>query len=170
MPEVELWWLTVSLNFLISLFVPCLYRSTHFLFQWFLQLSSLTFLNKTETKSNTIVLVLLLIAPPHSMDDFKQSMVCTAQYSKSVRLCTLLVFRCALTRSSGHVLIKRYWRSHRSPARCRQFLCQFSWRCEFGSRCICPQALQKETYREITHPVIQVSVSTFYTSLTYLLY
>lgn len=101
------------------------------------------------------------------MDDFKQSMVCTAQYSKSVRLCTLLVFRCALTRSSGHVLIKRYWRSHRSPARCRQFLCQFSWRCEFGSRCICPQALQKETYGEITHPVIQVSVSTFYTSLTY---
>lgn len=51
-----------------------------------LQLSSLTFLNKTETKSNTIVLVLLLIAwaPPVSMDDFKQSMVCAAQYSKTL--------------------------------------------------------------------------------------
>lgn len=171
MPDVELcvvlWWLTVSLNYLISLFVPhCTDLHIFFYANGILQVSSLTFLNKTETKSSTIVHCFSLHQLHLTAWMISNSLWCVQNNTvTSVTLCKLLVFRCALTRSFGHVLIKRYWRSHRSPARCRQFLCQFSWRCEFGSRYICPQALQKEKYREITHPVIQVGVSTSYTSL-----
>lgn len=81
---VVVWWLTVSLKFLTSVFVPCCTDLHTFCANGILQLSSLTFLNKTETKSNTIVLLLIAWAPPVSMDDFKQSMVCAAQYSKTL--------------------------------------------------------------------------------------
>lgn len=44
---------------------------------------------------------------------------------------------------------KGYWQSHRNPAGCRRFLCLFSWRCEFWSRYICPQALRGERKSKI---------------------
>lgn len=97
MPEVELCCSVMTdcfLKFFDQSICPLFVQIyTLFYANSILQLSSLTFLNKTETKSNTIVLLLIAWAPPHSMDDFKQSMVCAAQYSKTlyivgVEVCT----------------------------------------------------------------------------------